>query len=83
VDEIEVKIRAVDKSRAAEYMRLTASSMDRIWVEPTSYLEKPDPVTRITTEMCSFDKNGQEDMCFVDSSGISTIVQTKRSILVR
>ena len=83
VDEIEVKLRVVDGNGSIQNVRLTASSMDGEWLKPISYLEKPDPVTGVTTELCSFDESGKEESCFIDSYGTSNVVQTKRSIARR
>lgn len=83
VDDIEVKVRIVDADGVVQNVRLAASSMDGVWLKPTCYLEKPDPVTGVTTELCVLDENGKAEMCFMDAYGTSNAVQTKRAIARR
>jgi hypothetical protein len=52
VDDIEVKVRLFSADYAVQSVRLLASSLYGAWLKPTCYLEKPDPVTGVTTELC-------------------------------
>ena len=86
VDEIEVKLRVAavgeDGNPVTQNVRLVASSMEGEWLKATAYLEKPDPVTGVTTEFCLLDESGSE-MCFLDVYSTSNVVQTKRAIARR
>jgi acetyl-CoA carboxylase / biotin carboxylase 1 len=83
VDEIEVKVRIAGDNGLIQNVRLTASSMDGVWLKPTTYLEKPNPVTGVTTEFCLLEESGEVEMCFLHPYGTSNAVQTKRSIARR
>jgi acetyl-CoA carboxylase/biotin carboxylase 1 len=83
VDEIEVKVRIADSSGVIQNVRLVASSMDGEWLKPTAYLEKPDPVTGVTTEFCLLEEDGEVEMCFLNPYSTSNVVQTKRAIARR
>jgi acetyl-CoA carboxylase/biotin carboxylase 1 len=87
VDEIEVKLRIASKSEdgspIVQNVRLVGSSMEGEWLGATTYIEKPDPVTGVTTEFCVLDESGEANMCFLDPYGTSNIIQTKRAIARR
>jgi hypothetical protein len=51
VDGIEVKVRLLSADCAVQTVRLSASSMDSVWLKPTCYHKKPDPVIGVTTEL--------------------------------
>eukprot|EP00543_Licmophora_paradoxa_P006771 CAMPEP_0202445904 /NCGR_PEP_ID=MMETSP1360-20130828/4612_1 /ASSEMBLY_ACC=CAM_ASM_000848 /TAXON_ID=515479 /ORGANISM="Licmophora paradoxa, Strain CCMP2313" /LENGTH=2079 /DNA_ID=CAMNT_0049062311 /DNA_START=41 /DNA_END=6280 /DNA_ORIENTATION=+ len=85
VDEIEVKVRIAsigeDGKPLVQSLRLVASSMEGEWLKPAAYIEKPDPVTGVTSEYCSIDRDGE--VCLLDPYTTSNVVQTKRSIARR
>lgn len=89
VDEIEVKLRLAstgeDGEPVTQNLRLVASSMEGEWLKTAAYLEKPDPVTGIATEICILDESGsgESEMCVLDPYGTSNLVQTKRAIARR
>lgn len=87
VDEIEVKLRLASKgedgSPVVQNVRLVASSMDGEWLGATTYLEKPNPVTGVTSEFCLLDGSDEGTMCFLDPYSTSNVVQTKRAIARR
>lgn len=83
VDEIEVKVRIVGENGLVQNVRCTTSSMDGVWLKPTTYLENPNPFTGVTTEFCLLDESGNAEMCFLNPYGTSNAVQTKRAIARR
>jgi acetyl-CoA carboxylase/biotin carboxylase 1 len=83
VDEIEVKVRVASSNGLIENVRLVASSMDGIWLKPQVYLEKPNPVTGVTTEFCLMEESGSVEMCFLNPYSTSNVVQTKRALARR
>jgi acetyl-CoA carboxylase / biotin carboxylase 1 len=83
VDEIEVKVRIAGDDGVVQNIRLVASSMDGVWLKPTTYLERPNPNTGIATEFCLVEENGNVEVCFLNPYGASNAVQTKRAIARR
>jgi len=83
VDEIEVRVRIAGANGLVQNVRLTASSIDGVWLKPTAYLEKPNPISGITTEFCVLAEEGDVEMCFLNPYETSNAVQTKRSIARR
>lgn len=83
VDEIEVKVRVAGDDGVIQNVRLTASSIDGVWLKPTTYLERPNPVTGVTKEFCMLDESGNIEVCFLNPYGTSNAVQTKRAIARR
>ena len=83
VDEIEVKVRVAGEDGVIQNVRLTASSMDGVWLKTATYLEVPNAVTGVTDQFCLIDENGVSEMCFLNPYGASTAVQTKRAIARR
>jgi acetyl-CoA carboxylase/biotin carboxylase 1 len=87
VDEIEVKTRVVgtdeDGNEYVQPVRLVASSMDGEWLKTVAYLEKPDPITGVTTEFCLMDDEGVADMCVLDPYSTSNVIQLKRAVARR
>jgi acetyl-CoA carboxylase / biotin carboxylase 1 len=83
VDEIEVKVRISGDDGIIQNVRLTASSMDGVWLKPATYMEVPNAITGVTDQFCLIDENGMTEMCFLNPYGTSTAVQTKRAIARR
>jgi acetyl-CoA carboxylase / biotin carboxylase 1 len=83
VDEIEVKVRIAGDDGIIQNVRLTASSMDGVWLKPSTFLEIPNPITGVTDEFCLIGESGETEMCFLNPYGTSTAVQTKRAIARR
>lgn len=83
VDEIEVKVRVAGQDGTVQNVRLVASSIDGEWLKPNTYIENPHPVTGIPSEFCLISETGETEMCMLDSSGSSNVVQTKRAIARR
>lgn len=83
VDEIEVKVRISGDDGVVQNVRLVASSMDGVWLKPTTYLERPNPATGLATEFCLLDESGNVEICFLNPYGASNAVQTKRAIARR
>ena len=85
VDEIEVKVRiqtaGSDGKPVVQTVRLVASSMEGEWLKTTAFLEKPDPITGVTSEYCIIGEDAE--MCFLDPYTASNVVQTKRAIARR
>ena len=83
VDEIEIKIRIARQDGVIQNVRLSASSIGGIWLKPTAYLEKPNPVSGATTEFCLLEDDSHAKMCFLNPYETSNAIQMKRSIARR
>jgi len=87
VDEIEVKFRisgtGEDGKPVTEVVRLVGSSMGGQWLQPSTYIETPDPVTGLPAGYCKVTEKGDLEDCLLDPYATSNIIQTKRSIARR
>jgi len=84
VDEIEIKVRC-KKGDAITSVRLVASSMNGKWLEPSAFVEYPDPVTGVTTQFCPINEQGinEQGICFLDPYPSSNKLQMKRAAVRR
>jgi len=86
VDEIETKVRVKSVDEDGNEMivpvRLVASSMKGEWLKTSAYIDRPDPVTGVTREVCVIG-DGKDEVCMLDPYDGANIIQTKRAIARR